>query len=59
MERACEKREKDKVNKNFEVFVSNLKKDKRNQQIAISSSDGLLFIKIDNIIYLRGDGAYT
>ena len=30
-----------------------------NQQIAISSSDGLLFIKIENILYLRGDGAYT
>ncbi len=59
VERAREKREKDKVNKNFQVFVSNLKKDKSNQQIAISSSDGLLFIKIDNIIYLRGDGAYT
>ncbi len=57
--RAQEKREKDKVNKNFEVFVNNMKNTKSNQQIAISSSDGLIFIKIDNIIYLRGDGAYT
>ena len=59
IERAREKRDKDKVNKNFEVFVNNLQTNKSNQQIAISSSDGLLFIKIDNIVYLRGDGAYT
>lgn len=59
VERARKKRDKDKVNKNFEVFVNNMKTNKNNQQIAISSSDGLLFIKIDNIIYLRGDGAYT
>ncbi|MBO6516344.1 MAG: response regulator transcription factor [Bacteroidia bacterium] len=57
--RTSEKREKDKVNKNFEVFVNNMKANKSNQQIAISSSDGLIFIKIENIIYLRGDGAYT
>ena len=59
VERTREKRQKDKVNKNFEVFVNNMKNSKGNQQIAISSSDGLLFIKVDNIIYLRGDGAYT
>ena len=59
IERARDKRDKDKVNKNFEVFVNNMKTNKSNQQIAISSSDGLLFIKIDNIVYLRGDGAYT
>ncbi len=59
VERASKKREKDKVNKNFEVFVNNLKNNKSNQQIAISSSDGLIFIKVENIIYLRGDGAYT
>jgi two-component system LytT family response regulator len=54
-----EKRSNDTVNKNFEVFMNNLKSNSANQQIAISSSDGLLFIKIENIVYLRGDGAYT
>ena len=57
--RAEAKRKTDRINKNFEVFVSNMKTNSQNQQIAISSSDGLIFIKIDNIIYLRGDGAYT
>ncbi|MBI1307551.1 MAG: response regulator [Bacteroidetes bacterium] len=59
VDKAREKRQKEKVNKNFEVFVSNMKNGGSHHQIAISSSDGLLFIKIDNIIYLRGDGAYT
>jgi two-component system LytT family response regulator len=53
------KRKKDKVNKNFEVFVDNLQAKKNNQQIALSTSDGLIFVKIDQLIYLRGDGAYT
>lgn len=28
-------------------------------QIALSSSDGYLFVKIKDIIYCKGDGAYT
>jgi len=59
VDKVKDKRNLDKVNKNFEVFMNNLKNNSAHQQIAISSSDGLLFIKIDNIIYLRGDGAYT
>ena len=45
IERARDKRDKDKVNKNFEVFVNNMQTNKSNQQIAISSSDGLLIHK--------------
>ncbi|MCB0734727.1 MAG: response regulator transcription factor [Flavobacteriales bacterium] len=59
VDKVREKRQKDRVNKNFEVFVNNLKNSNANHQIAISSSDGLIFLKVENIIYLRGDGAYT
>lgn len=31
----------------------------QDQQIALSSSDGLLFVKVKDILYCRGDGAYT
>ena len=59
VDKVREKRQKDRVNKNFEVFVNNLKNSNANHLIAISSSDGLIFLKVENIIYLRGDGAYT
>lgn len=59
LERVKEKRSKEKVNKNIQVFLNNLKAKQENQQIALATSDGLIFVKIDSIIYLRGDGAYT
>lgn len=59
VERVKEKRSKDKVNRNIQVFLNNLKAKQENQQIALATSDGLIFVKVENIIYLRGDGAYT
>lgn len=59
VERVKEKRSKEKVNRNIQVFLNNLKSKQENQQIALATSDGLIFVKIDNIVYLRGDGAYT
>jgi len=58
--RVSDKKKRELVNDNFEAFVQSVKKaDDHQRQIALSSSSGLLFIKIDDIIYLRGDGAYT
>ncbi|MCO6494994.1 MAG: response regulator transcription factor [Bacteroidetes bacterium] len=31
----------------------------QDRQIALTSSDGLLFVKVKDIIYCKGDGAYT
>jgi len=58
--RVDDRRKKDKMNENFEAFVESVKEaDDQQRQIALSSSSGLIFVKIDDIIYLRGDGAYT
>ena len=58
--RVSDKKKRNLVNDNFESFVQSVKKaDAHQRQIALSSSSGLIFIKIDDIIYLRGDGAYT
>jgi two-component system LytT family response regulator len=60
IERVNNKKERTQVSQNFDAFVQSIKKtDDHLRQIALSSSDGLLFVKIDDIIYLRGDGAYT
>jgi two-component system, LytTR family, response regulator len=58
VDRVTEKRSNDKVNKNIDVLLHNLKSS-QDQQIALATSDGLIFVKINDIIYLRGDGAYT
>ena len=45
---------------NYEVFKENLqKKDTSQKKIAIPTSEGLLFIKIQNIIRCEADGSYT
>ncbi|NUM31065.1 MAG: response regulator transcription factor [Bacteroidetes bacterium] len=46
-------------NKKLETFVSQINSTKHQPQIAISTLEGLIFIKLANIIYCRGDGAYT
>lgn len=45
-------------NKKLETFMSQMGT-KHQPQIAISTLEGLIFIKLANIIYCRGDGAYT
>jgi two-component system LytT family response regulator len=58
VEKVLEKRKKRKVNKNFDVFIQNWKSG-GNEQIALASSQGFEFVKINDIIYCKGDGAYT
>jgi two-component system LytT family response regulator len=56
--KVLEKRKKRKVNKNFDVFIQNWKSG-GNEQIALASSEGFVFVKVKDIIYCKGDGAYT
>lgn len=46
-------------NRKLETFMSHMSEKKSNPQIALSTMEGLIFIKLANIIYCRGDGAYT
>ena len=46
-------------NKKLETFMSHIGGPKTQPQLAISTLEGLIFIKLANIIYCRGDGAYT
>jgi len=46
-------------NKKLETFMSHVGGKKHEPQIALSTMEGLIFIKLANIIYCRGDGAYT
>jgi two-component system LytT family response regulator len=50
---------KEPGNKKLETFISHVSDKKRDPQIAISTMEGLIFMKLANIIYCRGDGAYT
>ncbi|MCC6720893.1 MAG: response regulator transcription factor [Bacteroidia bacterium] len=45
--------------KKLETFMSHIGGSKTQPQIAISTLEGINFIKLSNIIYCRGDGAYT
>ena len=42
----------------YKVLMQNLKSG-GNEQIALASQEGFLFVKIKDIIYCKGDGAYT
>lgn len=53
------KRNQAKFNKSLEVLLSNFKNNYQDHKIAISSTDGFVFVKVSNIIYLESDGAYT
>jgi two-component system, LytTR family, response regulator len=44
---------------NFKAYIDNLSGQDDKQQIALSSSSGVTFVHLNNIVYLRGDGAYT
>jgi len=58
VDRVFEKRKESRSNKNFDIFIQNWKSN-ADQQIALASADGLTFLKVKDIIYCRGDGAYT
>ncbi len=58
VDRVFEKRKESRVNKNFDIFINNFKNNSE-QQIALASSEGLTFLKVKEIIYCKGDGAYT
>lgn len=58
IERVFAKRKQKRENKNFDIFIKNFK-NTSDQQIALASSDGLTFLKVSEIIYCKGDGAYT
>lgn len=53
------KRNQAKFNKSLEVLLSNFRNNYQDHKIAIPSTDGYVFIKVSNIIYLESDGAYT
>ena len=49
VDRVIEKRSTEKVNKNIDVLLKNLKS-QHDQQIALATSDGLIFVKVNDII---------
>ncbi len=59
IEKAEQKRNQLIMNKNLEILMSNFRNNFQEHQIAISSSDGFVFVKVSNIIYLESEGAYT
>jgi two-component system LytT family response regulator len=56
-----EKKSKASFQSRFEVFMHNMRNDhkKENQQIAISTTDGLLFLNVMDVLRCQADGAYT
>jgi two-component system LytT family response regulator len=59
VEKVQKKHDQIKVNKSLQALLDNFKTNYHDHQIAISSSDGFVFVKVGNIIYLKSDGAYT
>jgi two-component system LytT family response regulator len=58
VEKVSLKRKKEAQFKHAEILIQNWKGSQDNQ-IALSSSDGYVFVRIRDIIYCKGDGAYT
>ncbi|MEO6453797.1 MAG: LytTR family DNA-binding domain-containing protein [Ginsengibacter sp.] len=59
IEKVEKKINREMFNKSLEVLMNNFRSNHNDHKIAISSSDGFIFEKISNIIYLKSDGAYT
>jgi two-component system LytT family response regulator len=59
IEKAEQKRTQLVMNKNLEVLMTNFRNNSQDHKIAISSSDGFVFVSVANIIYLESEGAYT
>ncbi len=58
VKKAAEKRKVQQSNRNFDVFVQNWRAG-GHEQIALACSEGLIFVRIQDILYCKGDGAYT
>lgn len=52
-------RSKANPNKNFELLLQNLQNSTGRHKIALPSSDGLIFINVQDIIRCQADGSYT
>lgn len=60
VEKAKQKRKGKELNQGLEALMSNLKSTSSSQhQIALPTSDGLLFVHVSEIIYCQADGPYT
>ncbi|MCB9245226.1 MAG: response regulator transcription factor [Flavobacteriales bacterium] len=60
VDKVREKKHLNQLNSNYEAFVADVhKSDEHKRQIALPGSGGTTFVKIEDIVYLRGDGAYT
>lgn len=60
VEKVKEKRKSKDLNQGLEALMANLKSTSSSQhQIALPSSDGLLFVHVTDIIYCQADGPYT
>ena len=56
--KVAEKRKIASAEKRYEVLVRNWRS-QGEEQIALSSSEGFIFVKLRDLIYCKGDGAYT
>lgn len=56
--KVLEKRRKESSVRYADVFLQKWN-GSQDRQVALTSSDGLLFVKVIDIIYCKGDGAYT
>lgn len=60
IERAQVKQEQKGLNKNLRVLIQNIRNNNSDlQQLALSTSDGIEFIRVIEIIYCESDGPYT
>lgn len=59
VEKLKKKRNQLVSNKSLEALMNNFRNNYQDHQIAVSFSEGLVFIKITDIIYLESDGAYS
>lgn len=54
------RKSKENLSKNFEVLLQNIKSTNTDHhQIALATNDGLVFIRVNNILYCESDGPYT
>lgn len=50
---------KDNITKNLEVLMHNIKSQQHEQQIALATSEGLIFVNVADIVLCISDGPYT
>jgi len=58
VQKVAEKRKLVKTEERYEVLIQNLR-NHGDEQIALSSSEGFVFVRLRDLIYCKGDGAYT